>query len=383
MNKFRYTTYAQEIIFGVGAIKQLGEATTRFGWQRLMLCTSPSLRSGGYVAEIEATLGQRLVATYEQVQSHVLDFQLAEALELATQQDVDAVIGLGGGSPIGMAKAISLALEEQRTGQPARAATPVDQPLVANIAIPTTYAGSEMTPVYGVTHQLEDTTRKITVRDAKVTPKLTVYDPALTLKLPPGVTAATGINALAHCIEALYSITRNPLSSAAALSGVRSITGALPRCYTHGDDLEARTELLLGAHLAGASLATVTMALHHGLCHVLGGTAGVPHGVANSIILPHAMRFNLDATAPQLAQVAQAMGVASSQSEAEAAEIAARSVYNLISQLNLPQRLRDVGVAETDLPHLAELALKSSAVQSNPKPITGAAQIESVFRAAW
>src|SRR5688572_25709641 len=182
MNEFRYATYAQEVIFGVGALQQLGEVTARFGWQRLMLCTSPSLRSGGYVAELEATLSERLVATYEQVQSHVLDFQLAEALELVRQQAVDAVIGLGGGSPIGMAKALSLALEEERVGRPVRSASPVEQPLVANIAIPTTYAGSEMTPVYGVTHQLPDTTRKVTVRDVKVTPKLTVYDPALTLK---------------------------------------------------------------------------------------------------------------------------------------------------------------------------------------------------------
>lgn len=384
MNEFRYTTYAQEVIFGLGALQQLGEATARFGWQRLMLCTSPSLRSGGYVAALEASLGERLVTTYDQVQSHVLDFQLAEALELARRQAVEAVIGLGGGSPIGMAKALSLALEEERTGRPVRSASPVEQPLVANIAIPTTYAGSEMTPVYGVTHQLPETTRKVTVRDVKVTPKLTVYDPALTLKLPPGVTAGTGINALAHCIEALYSTTRNPLSSAAALNGVRFITKALPRCYTHPDDIEARTEMMLGAHLGGTSLATTTVGLHHGLCHVLGGTAGVPHGVANAIMLPHAMRFNLDVTAPQLAQVAQAMGVAGAgQSDEEAAEIAAQSVYNLISQLNLPQRLRDAGVKEADLPHLAGLALKSSAVQSNPKPLTDAAQAEAIFRAAW
>jgi alcohol dehydrogenase class IV len=283
-----------------------------------------------------------------------------------------------------MAKAISLALEEQRTGRPAKAATPAEQPLVATIAIPTTYAGSEMTPIYGVTHHLDGSTRKITVRDVKVTPKLTVYDPLLTLSLPPAVTAGTGINALAHCVEALYSTTRNPLSSAAAFNGVRYITKALLRCYSQGDDLEARTEMLLGAHLGGTSLATVAMGLHHGLCHVLGGTAGVPHGVANAIILPHAMRFNRDATAPQLAQVAEAMGVSlPGQPAEEAAEAAAQAVYNLVAQLNLPQRLRDAGVQEADLPHLAEVALKSSAVQSNPKPVTEAAQIEAVFRAAW
>jgi maleylacetate reductase len=382
MTGFQYTTYAQEIIFGTGAVNQLGQAVDRFGWQRLMLCTSTSLRPGGHVAPLEAALGRRLVVVYEQVQAHVPDFQLAEALDLASEASIEAVIGLGGGSCIGMAKAVSLALEEQRTGQPARAAYPTDQPLIPNIAIPTTYAGSGMTPIYGVTHHNDGSARKITVRDAKVTPKLTIYDPNLTLNLPPEVTAATGINALAHCIEAVYSVTRNPLATAAALTGIRHIMRALPRCHRHGDDLEARTEMLLGAHLAGISLAGAAIGLHHGLCHVLGGTAGVPHGVANSIILPHAMRFNLDATAPQLAQAAEAMGISTGQSDEARAEAAIQRIYELISQLGMPQRLRDVGVKEMDLSHLAEMAPHSKAVQNNPKPVT-AAQAETVFRAAW
>lgn len=384
MTQFNYTTYAQEIIFAASSLARLGEAVGRFGWRRLMLCTSPSLRANGHVATVEAALGVRLVASYERTQSHVLDFQLAEALEMAGAADIDAVIGLGGGSPIGLAKAVSLSLEEQRTGRPARAAFPTDQPLIPVVAIPTTYAGSEMTPVYGVTHQTDGSTRKITVRDAKVAPKLVIYDPNLTLNLPANLTAGTGINALAHCVEAVYSITRNPLSSAAALSGIRCISRALPLCYQRGDNLPARTDMLLGAHLAGTSLASVAMGLHHGLCHVLGGTAGVPHGVANAIILPHAMRFNLDTCAPQLAEAAAAMGLdVAGQSDEAAGEAAAQHVYNLVSQLGLPQHLRDAGVREADLPHLAELALKSSAVQSNPKPLTSADQAEAIFRAAW
>jgi len=384
MSEFHYTAYAQEIIFGAGALARLGQAADHFGWQRLMLCASPSLRSGGYVARLEAALGQRLVALYERTQSHVLDFQLAEALEFAAQAGVEAVIGLGGGSPIGLAKAVSLALEEQRTGQPARAAFPTDQPLIPVIAIPTTYAGSEMTPVYGITHQLDGSTRKITVRDAKVAPKLVIYDPMITLDLPPGVTAGSGINALAHCIEALYSISRHPLSTAAAQSGIHYLTRALPRCYTQGDDLEARTEMLLGAHLAGTALATAAMGLHHGVCHVLGGTAGLPHGVANAIMLPHAMRFNLDATAPYLAQAAEAMGLPrSGQGDEAMAEAAVQYVYDLAGQLGLPQRLREAGVNESDLPGLAQAVLKSQAVQNNPKPVADAAQAEALLRAAW
>ena len=149
-----------------------------------------------------------------------------------------------------------------------------------------------------------------------------------------------------------------------------------------GSDIAARTELLLGAYLAAVAISTAKIGLHHGLCHVLGGSAGVPHGIANSIILPHAMRFNADATAPELGAVAQAMGLTGG-TDPELAEQAAQTVYDLITRIGLPQRLRDVGVAEADLPRLAQLALKSKAVQNNPKPITDAAQTEAVFRAAW
>jgi len=384
MNEFRYTGYAQEIIFGPGSLAQLGDAVERFSWRRLMLCSTGSQRRNGHITAIENVLGDRLVATFESVAPHVPDVQVAEVSSLAYDSKVDALIGLGGGSPIGMAKAVSMAVEEKRSGRSARATFPTEQPLVSVIAIPTTYAGSEMTPTYGITRHENGSARKITVTDTKVTPKLTIYDPVLTLDLSPELTASTGINALAHCIEALYSITRNPLSTAAAQLAVQAIYSALPRCYESGNDLEARTKMLTGAFLAGTALAHVNMALHHGICHVLGGTAGVPHGVANSIILPHAMRFNLDVAVPELAQVAEAMGIVrAGQSAESAAEEAIQKIYELIGQMNLAQRLRDVGVQETDLPGLARVALQSRAVQSNPRAITDAAQIEEVLRAAW
>jgi alcohol dehydrogenase len=156
------------------------------------------------------------------------------------------------------------------------------------------------------------------------------------------------------------------------------------RSRPRGDDLAARAEMLIGAHLAGTALATVAMGLHHGICHVLGGTAGVPHGVANAIILPHAMRFNLDATAAHLAQAAEAMRLArQGQDDEVAATAAAEYVYNLVGQLGLPQRLRDAGVKESELPDLAQAVLKSQAVQNNPKPLTGATEAEALLRAAW
>ena len=382
--EFRYVSFAQEVTFGSGSLSHLSEAVERFGWRRLMLCTSHSVRSNGQVTWLEAALGKRLVTIYDQVRPHVQDIQVAEALELANENNVDAIIGVGGGSPIGMAKAVGFALEEKRTGHSARATSPIDQPLVPVIAIPTTYAGSEMTAVYGITHTNETPPRKVTVNDPKIAPKLVIYDPELTLDLPPELTASSGINALAHCIEALYSITRHPLSTAAALNGVRHITNALLHCHQDGNDLDARTEMLLGAHLAGLSLASVSMGLHHGLCHVLGGSANVPHGIANSIILPHAIRFNADATAPQLLPAAEAMKLpVSGTNPPVVIEAFSQKIFDLVGQMNLPHRLRDANVKESDLPHLAQLGFQNRTVQNNPKPITDASQIETLLRDAW
>jgi alcohol dehydrogenase class IV len=386
MREFTYVGYAQQIIFGEGTAQKLGAVVGRFGWRRLVLCTTGSQRRAGHADAIEAALIERLVATFDHCQPHVPASQVEDVLALTAAHDADAIVGLGGGSAIGMAKAVAAALETQRTGRAAQAAHPTDQPLVPVIAIPTTYAGSEMTAVYGITHPAEgaNPSRKLTVSDPKIAPKLVIYDPALTLDLPPELTASTGINALAHCVEALYSVTRNPTSSAVALAGTRCIGHALPRCYADGADADARAEMLEGAYLAGSALAHVAMALHHGVCHVLGGTVGVPHGVANAIILPHAMRFNLDATAGQLAQVATAIDPAiSGDSTAAVAAAGIDRVAALIRELGLPQRLRDVGVAGSDLPQLARLAVASSAVRNNPKPVKDAAELEALLRDAW
>ncbi len=363
---FEYSSLAQHVIFGAGSLDQLGTFIERFYWQRILLCTSGSLTRSGRVDQIRAALGERLVATYDHVQPHVPDFQVSEISALARQHTIDAVIGLGGGSPIGMAKAVSFGLQQ-----------------VPVIAIPTTYAGSEMTPVYGVTHHTDGTARKVTVSDPKIAPRFVLYDPRLTFDLSPELTASTGINAFAHCIEAVYSIKQNPLSTAAALEGACRIARALPQCYAKGDDLEARSEMQVGSHLAGVALAHVAMGLHHGLCHVLGGTAGVPHGIANAIILPYAIEYNADVCARELALVARAVGIEhGGRDDLEQARQLAEWVRGLVWQMNLPQRLRDVGVKESDRSLLAQLAAESRTVQNNAKP-AALGDIAAILQAAW
>ena len=383
MDEFRYVSYNQEVIFGTGSLERLRELADTLGRQRFMLCANHSLRVNGHIASIENALGKRLVAIYDRVQPHVQDVQLDAVLALAIEKKVDVFIGMGGGSPIGMAKAAAAALEKKYVRS---AGSNDNQTIVPVVAIPTTYAGSEMTPVYGVTHTNENPPRKVTTNDPNHIPKLVIYDPNLTLDLPREMTASTGINALAHCIEALYSVKRNPLSTLAATSAVYYIFDSLLRCYTNGSDSAARRDMLLASHLAGLSLASVTMGLHHGLCHVLGGAANIPHGIANSIILPHAIRFNAETTATYLLPAAEAMGIpVNGISPTVVVEAMVQRIFHLIAQMNLPQRLHNAGVGlkESDLPRLASIAFQNRTVQNNPKPITDVSQLEELLRGAW
>ena len=384
MQEFRYVSHPQEVIFAPGSIKGLEEEVEKHGWQKVMLLTSHSNRMAGRVSEIETLLGNRLVSVYDHVQPHVQDVQVAEILSIAGDLRIEALIGLGGGSSIGIAKAVGSALNAKPTNHPASVIKGMSKSTVPIVAIPTTYAGSEMTPVFGITRTREVPQRKVTVKDPSIVPLVVFYDPQLTVDVSPELTASTGINALAHCIEALYAANRNPLSTTVALSGIAEIQQSLLKCYQHGDDLEARSEMLLGAHLAGMALANVMMGLHHGLCHVLGGTANIPHGIANSIVLPHVMRFNARAAAQQLLPATVTLGVEPDGRDPEdAVDAAAQKVFDLVKAMNLPQRLRDVGLKESDLPNLAYLAFKNSTVHNNPEPITDAVQIEQLLSVMW
>jgi maleylacetate reductase len=363
MDKFRYASYPQEIIFGAGALEQIGVVLAQNNWTRACLVTTHSQRVNGNLARLQNLLGAKWGAAFDATQPHVPQQNVDDAIQLAREHNADVLVALGGGSAIGVAKATCHALE------------------IPIIAIPTTYAGSEVTPVFGVTRERDGVARKETVNHPRVVPRVVLYDPALTLDLPRELTASTGINAFAHCVEAVYSAARNPLSSAAALYGARLIYRTLPRCVEQGADLRARSELMQGAYLAGMALANVAMGLHHGVCHVLGGTLNVPHGIANAIVLPHAIRFNADACAAELAQLAREIGI-----EAEGDELAARELGKRVAQwtrlMQLPARLRDVGVRETDLELVARLAANSKTVQNNPKKISEA-EMQNFLSEMW
>jgi alcohol dehydrogenase len=384
MINFHYIAFAQEVIFGQLAVVRMDEALRHVGLKRLMLCSSEPMTTSQHAPAIQQALEGQLAVIFDRVRPRLDDDQLDEVVELAELNDVDAIAGFGADGAVGMAKAAAFHLEKRKTGQGERAPSPTSQPLIPSIAIPASYAGSEMTSVFAVTRTQDARARKVTVYDPKIAPKLVVYDPGLTLGMSPELTASSGIRALAHCFEALYSITKHPLSTAAAISGINKISSALPACFRDGRNLEARTTMLAGAHLAAVSFSTVAMGLHHALCNVLDEWEGVPHGMADSLILPHVIRFNAAATANELLPAAEAMGVSTHGKPAAAAvEDLAQRVLELEEDMELPQQLRDVGIAQEDLRELAELAFQDPTVQNNPRRIKDPGPIEALLNEAW
>jgi alcohol dehydrogenase class IV len=378
---FRYSGHAQEILAGTGSAGQLQQLLEPYGWKRYLFLTSGSHVRNGNAGVVESALGSEIAASSTSIQPHVQQEQVDEILEIARLNEIDAIVALGGGSVIGMGKAISDRMHELRTGNLAREAHPLEAAEVPTVMLPTTYAGSEMTSVYGVTGPVDGVRRKITVSGRNIVPRVVVYDAELTMEMPAQLTGTSAMNALAHCFEAIYSPKRDPLSTAAALRGIRAIGLALPDAIADGRDLDARERLLDGAFLAGSALAQVQMAIHHGVCHVLGGSAGVPHGVANTIVLPHALRFNREVAQNELAEAAITMDLAQrSDSKLDAANRVIEWVERLGLELGLPSSLSEYGVSTDQIPELARIALDGGPVKANPRPVESQAEMESFLR---
>ena len=338
------------------------------GGRILLICT-PSLKESAAARTVRDSLGDALIAEFNGVAPHVPREAVEAARSLAAEKQVDVVVALGGGSAIGVGKSVA-ATPSPLVGEGRGGGLPL-------IAIPTTYAGSEMTPVFGVTDRTEG--RKRVQRDPAALPQLAIYDPELTLDLSPELTASTGMNALAHCVEAVYAKDVTPDVERAALDGVGRITRSMPVCVASGRDIDAREEMLRGAYLAGLSIANASMGLHHGLCHVLGGRTGVAHGVLNAIVLPHVMRFNADAVPDAMSAIAGAMDAGARTRDLQAAP---RFTAALLESLPVPKRLRDAGVPSDLLEPVAAEAVASATVKANPKPVSEA-DILPLLREAW
>lgn len=321
------------VVFGAGSVARLPAEVERLGARRALVLSTPGRSEN--VAEVAKSLGPKLAGIYAKAVMHVPVEVAQDARRVAADLGADCCIAVGGGSTTGLGKAIALT-----SGLPI-------------IAVPTTYSGSEMTTILGMT----EGGQKKTARDPKVLPRTVIYDPDLTLCLPTGLSAASGINAIAHCVEALYAPDGNPINSLQAEEGIRALAFALPRVMKSPRDVDARSDALYGAWLAGVSFATTGMGLHHKLCHVLGGTFGLPHAETHSIVLPHAARYNRDLAPEAMARIARALG----------AKDAPQGLYDLEVALGLDLRLAGIGMPRDGLERAARIATESP--YPNPRPV--------------
>jgi maleylacetate reductase len=340
MHSFVYNGLPARVVFGVGALAKLPEELDRLGAKRALVLSTPEQTQSA--ESVKRALGARAAGLYDKAAMHVPIDIAEDARRVARELGADACVTVGGGSTTGLGKAIALA-----------ATLPI-------LAVPTTYAGSEMTPIYGIT----EGGAKKTGRDVRVLPKAVIYDPNLTLSLPPGLSAASGMNAIAHAVEALYSHEGNPIISLMAEEGIRALAGSLPRILEKPTDISARSDALYGAWLCGIVLGSAGMALHHKLCHVLGGSFNLPHAETHSIVLPHAVRYNRDAAPEAMRRIENAIQ----------AKDAAAGLFELEKNLALPLRLADLGMKEADLERAARIA--TEAPYPNPRKVEYAGVLE-------
>lgn len=329
---FIHETRPARVVFGAGSLASLEAEVDRLGLQRvLVVCTAG--RGATLAACVQAALGECVGAVHPGAVMHTPTRVTEEAMQVLAECHADAVLAVGGGSAIGLAKAIVL-----RTGLP-------------QIALPTTYAGSEMTPILGET----EAGAKKTVRTPKVVPGLVVYDVDLTLDLPPDVSGPSGMNAIAHGVEALYAPDGNPLIALLAATGIESLARSLPVIAGEPRDREARTDALYGAWLCGMALGSVTMGLHHKLCHVLGGLFDLPHALTHATLLPEVATYNTEAAPAAMAQVARALGT----------EDAATGLRQLNARLGIHQGLGDLGMPAQGIEAATERLMADGC--SNPR----------------
>ena len=351
MRAFVYNGQPSRVLFGRGALEKLSAEIERLGAKRALVLSTPEQRASA--EDVSRRLGARSAGVYDKAVMHV-PIETAEAARaVAKELNADCCVAVGGGSTIGLGKAIALT-----------SALPI-------LAIPTTFAGSEMTPIYGITAQGQ----KKTGRDARVLPRTVIYDPQLTMTLPAKIAGPSGMNAIAHCVEALYAEDANPITSLMAEEGIRALAHSLPKVVGDPDDVEARAEALYGAWLAGACLGNVGMAIHHKLCHTLGGSYNLPHAETHTVILPHAVKYNREAAKDAMARIARALGA-----NGRAKTDPAGALYDLARKIDAPLSLKSIGLKAGVLDDAARLATQNP--YYNPRPIEYAA-IRQLLQNAW
>lgn len=346
MYEFTYTVLTSRVVFGVDSVKHVEREVEALGATRaLVLCTPQQTEQAEMVA---ALLGKRCAGIHAGAVMHVPIESARAASAEAARLGADCAVAVGGGSTVGLGKAIAL-----------ESSLPI-------IAIPTTYAGSEMTPIYGLT----ENGLKRTGRDSKVMPRTVLYDPRLSAGLPLQMSYVSGLNAIAHAAEGLYAQDGNPVMSLMAEEGIRALANGLRKLHRNPLDLDARSSCLYGAWLCGTVLGQVGMALHHKLCHTLGGSFNLPHAETHAIVLPHALAYNAAAAPEAMRRIARAIGTTD----------AAQGMFALARELEIATGLNEIGMRRDDLDKACQIALANP--YWNPRPIE-AGPLRELLQRAW
>lgn len=346
MHPFVFQARIPRVVFGAGALGHLVREIDLLGARRALVLSTPEQRPAA--EDVATRLGDRCVGIFDRAVMHVPIETARRARDEAQRLGADCAVAIGGGSTTGLGKAIAL-----------ESSLPI-------LAIPTTYAGSEMTPIWGIT---EGGVKK-TGRDPRVLPRTVIYDPTLTLSLPVGLSVTSGINAIAHAAEGLYAQEADPIHCLLAEEGIRALAAGMPKVAQRPHDVDARSACLYGAWLCGVVLGAVGMALHHKLCHTLGGTFNLPHAETHTIVLPHALAYNGAAAPEAMKRIAAALGGSS----------APTAIYDLAKRLGAPVALRDIGMPAAGLDRAAELATTNP--YWNPQPIERT-RVRRLLQDAW
>ena len=344
--RFAHDTLGQRLLFGSGmAATNVAAEVARLGSSRVMLIAAVFEKEIADAVMSDVTVH----VTYTDVVQHVPIEKAEDARRVAAENDIDLLVSVGGGSTTGLAKAVALT-----TGIPI-------------IAVATTYAGSEATNVWGLT----EAARKTTGVDARVLPVTVIYDAELTYSLPVELSVASGMNALAHCVDSMWAPRADPINQALAAEGIRALAAGLPRVAKNPTDALGREQSLYGAYLAAVAFASAGSGMHHKICHVLGGTYNLPHAQTHATVLPYVLAFNAPFAPEADARIAGAFGTASGR----------EGLNELRRVLNAPHALKDYGFTEADIPEAVGIALPFIPAD-NPRPVT-TENLTELLHAAW
>ena len=384
MQEFFEFGIGTRVLYKLGLANELGPVIDELGSQRVFIVADKGVVAAGLLAPVVEGLrdSAEIVGIFDSVPANSSVAKVMEGAEAAIAAQADLIIAIGGGSPLDTAKGIRIVLTNGGHLLDYQGYNVIPAPLTPMIAIPTTSGtGSEVTPFAVILDDDQDL--KLSFASRYLVPDVAILDPLLTRSLPPGLTAATGMDALSHAIETFVSTENSPFSDGLALTAIDMIANNLRDAVQSGNDIDARGQMLIAACMAGMACANSYFGVIHALSHALGGKFHVHHGTAISIFMPVGMRFNSAVVPHRYVRIAHAMGViAGGRSDSEVIADGISAVATLALDCGIPTRLRDVGVPEEALPELAEIAMVDGAIFHNPRIATEAELLE-MLKETW